>query len=145
MILPLRKDKELTESEIYACASKFQKLKLSEMTKNVKIDQNFNLKGKVLYFRIQTFFQIWRYGKINDTFSVTAADIRKVFMVQFIPLLIKNITRQSKRGVEDTSIMNKGSKSKHMQPKETQEDKEFLKMYQKDMKMQKVKALMVVK
>ena len=142
MILPLRKDKEFTESEINAFANKFQKLKLSEVTNNVKINRNFILKGKSAVFSVYNLsFEFEDMFKINDTFSVTAADLKKVFTVQFIPLLMKNITRQSKRGVEDTSIMNKGSKSKHMQTKETQEDEEFLKVYQKDMKMMKSKSI----
>ena len=142
MILPLRKDIEFTESEISAFANKFQKLKLSEVTNNVKIDRDFILKGKSAVFSIYNLtFEFEDMKRINETFSITDADLKKVFTVQFIPLLMKNITKQTKRGFEDTSIVNKGAKSKHMQTKETQEDEEFLKTYQQDLKMEKRRSV----
>jgi len=110
MILPLRKDKEFTDSEINSFANKLQKLKLSEVTHNVKVNRDFILKGRSnLYTKYDLTFEFEDLNKIEETFSVNTSDLRKVFTNQFLPLLMKNITKQTKRGIEDTAIINKGN------------------------------------
>lgn len=106
MILPLRKDKEFTDSEINMFANKFQKLQLSEVINNVKVNRDYLLKGtNTVITQYDLTFEFEDLDKINEAFSLTSADLNKVFINQFLPLLMKNITKQSKKGVEDTLIV----------------------------------------
>jgi DNA-directed RNA polymerase I subunit RPA1 len=103
MVLPLRKDKEFTETEISAFANKFQKLQLSEVVNNVKVSRDYALTGSssvATAYELSVEFE--DLDKVEQTFGVTQADLQKVFSTQFLPLLMKNITKQTKKGPEDT-------------------------------------------
>ena len=106
MILPLRKDKEFTDAEINSFANKFQKLQLSEVIHSVKVNRDYLLKGRnnvVTKYDITLEFE--DLEKVNQTFSVTSSDLNKVIINQFLPLLMKNVSRQTKRGIEDTMVV----------------------------------------
>jgi len=132
MVLPLRGDKEFTDEEISNFANKFQKLQLSEVINNVKVSRDYILKGKSnVISKYEVFFEFEDLEKIKETFGVTKTDLTKVFTSKFLPLLIKNIQKQTKRGIEDTMAV-KDTKSKHMKEKEQMEDEEVLEEYQDD-------------
>ena len=106
MILPLRKDKEFTDAEINSFANKFQKLQLSEVIHSVKVNRDYLLKGRnnvVTKYDITLEFE--DLEKVNQTFSITSSDLNKVIINQFLPLLMKNVSRQTKRGIEDTMVV----------------------------------------
>ncbi len=103
MTLPLRSDKVFTDSEISSFANKFQKLQLSEVINNVKVGRDYLLKGKSnVISKYEIFFEFEDLEKIKETFGVTKTDLTRVFTNQFLPLLIKNINKQTKKGIEDT-------------------------------------------
>lgn len=106
MALPLRKDKEFTEAEINTFANKFQKLQLSEIVNNVKVNRDYILRGKsTVMTQYDLTFEFEDLDKVLETFSVTSNDLNKVFINQFLPLLMKNITKQAKKGIEDTMVV----------------------------------------
>lgn len=111
MILPLRKDKEFTDAEITSFANKFQKLQLSEVIHKVKVNRDYLLKGKSnVLTKYDITLEFEDLDKVNQTFSVNSTDLNKVIVNQFLPLLMKNITKQTKKGIEDTMVV-KGKSS----------------------------------
>jgi DNA-directed RNA polymerase I subunit RPA1 len=103
MVLPLRTDKEFTDEEITVFANKFQKLQLSEVINNIKINKDFILEGKsTVLTKYDLVFEFEDLDKVEETFSVPASSLLDCFLNQFMPLLMKNITKQTKKGIEDT-------------------------------------------
>lgn len=115
MVLPLRSDKEFLDSEINTFANKFQKLQLSEVINNVKVNREYVLVGRSsVISKFDLSFEFEDLKKIKEAFSVTESDLKQVFMNQFLPLLIKNIRKQTKKGIEDTLVV-KGKLAHHKQ------------------------------
>ena len=113
MVLPLRSDKEFLDSEINTFANKFQKLQLSEVINNVKVNREYVLVGRSsVISKFDLSFEFEDLKKIKEAFSVTESDLKQVFMNQFLPLLIKNIRKQTKKGIEDTLVV-KGKLANH--------------------------------
>jgi DNA-directed RNA polymerase I subunit RPA1 len=103
MILPVRKDKEFTDTEINNFSNKFQKLQLSEVINNVKVNRDYMLKGKSsVITKYDLTFEFEDLLKVEETFGVNDADLKNVFTTQFLPLLMKNINKQTKKGIEDS-------------------------------------------
>lgn len=103
MVLPLRKDKEFTDTEINNFSNKFQKLQLSEVINNIKVNRDYLLKGKSsVITKYDLTFEFEDLVKVEETFGVNDSDLKNVFTTQFLPLLMKNINKQTKRGIEDS-------------------------------------------
>jgi hypothetical protein len=70
---------------------------------NVKVNRDYMLKGKSnVITKYDLTFEFEDLLKVEETFGVNDADLKNVFTTQFLPLLMKNINKQTKKGIEDS-------------------------------------------
>lgn len=104
MIVYFNRDIELSKKEMEQYANKFKRLRLSDVTKELKVNQNIVCDSNGSFSRVyEVTVELENVKRIERNLGITFKDIFKVFSDQFVTLLMGEIFKQVKKASADSN------------------------------------------